>query len=79
MMNYAEGVCAEADNPEREPYNIFKNNCATFAEDVITQDESIEKPTIFLPTPVNVVEEYQKQGNARVVYNSETQETSLNQ
>lgn len=64
------------DNPQRKQYNIFTNNCATFAEDVITQDESVERPTIFLHTPNKTVEEYQESGNARVFYNSIIQETS---
>ena len=75
MMKYAEDVRAEANNPDRKPYNILKNNCATFAEDVIGQDESIEKPTIFIHTPVNTVEAYQENGNARVFYDSKTQNT----
>ena len=76
MQKYAEGVVSEANNPDRKPYNIFTNNCATFAEDVITQDKSIDKPTIVIHTPINTVEEYQKKGNTKIYYNSKTQETS---
>jgi len=76
MQTYAEGVVSEASNPNRTSYDIFTNNCATFAEDVITQDESVKKPTIFIHTPVNTVEEYQEEGHAKVYYNSKTQETS---
>ena len=76
MQTYAEGVVSEASNPNRTSYDIFTNNCATFAEDVITQDESVKKLTIFIHTPVNTVEEYQEEGHAKVYYNSKTQETS---
>ena len=78
MQLYAEGVVSEANNPNRKPYDIFTNNCATFAEDVIAQDESVDKPTIFIHTPINTVEKYQKNGNAKVFYDSKTQETSWN-
>lgn len=37
---------------------------------------SVKKPTIFIHTPVNTVEEYQEEGHAKVYYNSKTQETS---
>ena len=78
MKKYAEGVVSEASNPERTPYDIFSNNCATFAEDVVNQDESVKRPTIFIHTPVNTVEEYQENGYPRVFYNSQTQETQWN-
>lgn len=78
MQTYAEGAVSESNNPDRQPYDIFTNNCATFAEDVISQDESVKRPTIFIHTPVNTVKEYQEEGHTKVFYNSSTNETSWN-
>lgn len=76
MKRFAAGMVAEATNPEREPYDIITNNCATFAEEVIAQDESVNRPWIIVHTPRNTVEEYQEKGNTRVYYNSQTQQTT---
>ena len=76
MDSYAKDKIQENNDPQRKPYNIITNNCATFAEDVISQDEAIEKPWILIHTPINTVSEYQKNGNARINYNSKTDDTS---
>ena len=55
---------------------LTKWNMPTFAEDVILQDETIEKPWILIHTPINTVSEYQKNGNAKINYNSKTDDTS---
>lgn len=46
------------------------------AGDVISQDETIEKTWILIHTPINTVSEYQKNGNAKINYNSKTDDTS---
>lgn len=76
MDSYAKDKIQENNDPQRKPYNIITNNCATFAEDVILQDETIKKPWILIHTPINTVSEYQKNGNAKINYNSKTDDTS---
>ena len=46
MNDYAKGKMSENSDPNRKKYSITGNNCATFAEDVITQDKSVGKPNI---------------------------------
>ena len=74
MEAYAQAKLKESNpgNPDydkkRAPYTLSDNNCATFAEDVITQDKDVDKPGIMLHSPINTVEEYQEEGNAKVAY-----------
>ena len=77
MNDYAKSRMHENDNPDREDYSVLSNNCATFAEDVITQDKSVDKPFIIINSPINIVDEYQEEGNARVQYKSKTQTTTV--
>ena len=72
MNKYATDRIAENNDPNRTPYNFLYNNCATFAEDVINQDESVDKPWIVIHSPVNTVDEYQEEGNAAIYYDSKT-------
>lgn len=74
MEAYAQQKLKES-NPEykeydkkRAPYTLTGNNCATFAEDVVTQDKDVDKPSIWVHSPVNTVSEYQDEGNAKVTY-----------
>lgn len=74
MDSYAKKKLKET-NPEykeydknRKPYDLTNNNCGTFAEDVITQDKTVDKPSIYVKSPTNIVEEYQEEGNAKVTY-----------
>ncbi|KAB2908326.1 MAG: hypothetical protein F9K40_04430 [Kofleriaceae bacterium] len=74
MEAYAQKKLKES-NPEykeydkkRAPYTLTGNNCATFAEDVVTQDKDVDKPSIWMHSPVNTVSEYQDEGNAKVTY-----------
>lgn len=74
MEAYAQQKLKES-NPEykeydkkRDPYTLTGNNCATFAEDVVTQDKDVDKPSIWVHSPVNTVSEYQDEGNAKVTY-----------
>ena len=53
------------------------NNCGTFAEDVILQDPYVDKPWIVNTTPINIVDEYQEEGNAIVTYDPKTNKTTL--
>ncbi len=77
MNEYAKSKLFENGNQNREKYSITSNNCATFAENVITQDKSVDKPNIIIPSPINIVDEYQEEGNARVQYNSKTNTTIM--
>ena len=77
MNDYAKGKMSENSDPKRKKYSILSNNCATFAEDVITQDKSVDKPSSIINSPVNIVNEYQEEGNARVQYKAKTQTTTI--
>ncbi len=43
MKGYAEGKLKENSDPTRKEYSLMNNNCGTFAEDVIKQDEKVAK------------------------------------
>ena len=77
MNDYAKNKMKENDDPKRKKYSIINNNCATFAEDVITQDKNVDKPFTIIKSPVNIVSEYQEKGNARVQYKAKTQTTTI--
>jgi hypothetical protein len=73
MEAYAQAKLKESNpgpayDKKRDPYTLSGNNCATFAEDVITQDKDVDKPGVMFPSPVNTVSEYQEEGNAKVTY-----------
>lgn len=83
MNDYAQGKLNESDpnnpdyNKDREPYSLTGNNCGTFSCDVLKQDPEAQKkaPWIFIPTPDNMVEEYQD-NFPKVDYNPETKTTT---
>ena len=75
MDTYAKEMMKNNNNEERKPYNILTNNCATFVEDVISQDDEIDRPVVVIHTPNNTIEEYQEEDYDRIFYNSETQTT----
>ena len=85
MNNYANSKLMESNpsegntayNKNRKPYSLTEHNCGTFAADVINQDESVDAPRIFDPTPVNIVDEYQEEGNAVVNYNPNNNKTTI--
>jgi hypothetical protein len=77
MNDYAQSKKAENLDQNRKKYSITSNNCATFAEDVITQDKSVDKPISLIKSPVNIADEYQEEGNARVQYNAKTKTTTI--
>ena len=62
MKNYAETKMAENSNPDREKYSLTRNNCGTFASDVLNQDKNVKEklPVYLLPTPNNIVKKYQE-------------------
>lgn len=59
MNDYAKGKLNENSDQNRTPYNILTNNCGTFADDVVKQDNSVDAPTIIDPRPVSIINEYQ--------------------
>jgi len=63
MNDYAEGKMKENSDPDRKEYNLMNNNCGTFAEDVVGQDEEAteDAPTTIDPRPNSMVEEYQEE------------------
>ena len=77
MNDYAKSKMVENNAPERQKYSIISHNCATFTEDVITQDESVDKPSSIINSPANIVNEYQEESNARVQYKAKTQTTTM--
>lgn len=60
MNDYAQSKMKENNNPNREKYSLMNNNCGTFANDVVKQDEEVKKeaPTIIDPRPNSMIEEY---------------------
>lgn len=77
MKSYAEGKMAENTDPNRTEYSLNSNNCGTFARDVVSQDEDVDNPTIFNPTPKNIVDEYIEEGNAEVNYDPTKDKTTV--
>ena len=77
MNDYAKSKLDKNKDPERKTYSILSNNCATFAEDVINQDETVDKPIIIINSPINIVDEYQEEGNARIHYKAKTKTTTV--
>lgn len=77
MKTFSEQKIKENKNPKRKEYSITSNNCATFAEEVITQDETVDKPHIFINSPRNVVDEYIEEGSAKVEYDSKKETTVI--
>lgn len=73
MKSYAEGRMKENTNPDREEYSLTRNNCGTFACDVLNQDPKVKDkaPSIYDPRPNSMVKEYQGEFG-KVEYNSET-------
>jgi len=83
MDAYARKKLKES-NPEykeydkkRKSYDLLNNNCGTFAEAVVTQDKSVDKPSIYDTSPTNIVEEYQEEGNARVTFDPKKKKDKL--
>ena len=52
MNDYAAEKVKEKNNEDRTPYNILKNNCGTFADDVIRQDKTVSTPSYLVPSPI---------------------------
>ena len=77
MKQYAEKRIQDNKNPNREGYSFLNNNCANFAEDVITQDKRVNKPSRIINSPISIVHKYQSKGNARVQYNAKKHTTKI--
>ncbi len=77
MNDYAKGKLAENKDSDRETYSLSSNNCGTFAADCVNQDKTVDQPFIFNPTPTNIIEEYQEEGNAQVQYDPENKTTTI--
>ena len=84
MDSYAKSKLDESTfgnskyNKDRDPYDLFSNNCATFVADVINQDESVETPWfVTIKSPTNMVNEYQEEGHAKVQFNANTKTTTI--
>ena len=61
MNNYAIEKMNENSNPDRKEYSLLKNNCGTFAADVLKVDDEVKEkaPSIIDPRPNSMVEEFQ--------------------
>ena len=77
MKQYAEERIKDNENPDREGYSFLSNNCANFAEDVITKDKRINKPFRIINSPLNIVRKYQNKSDATVRYNAKRQTTII--
>ena len=78
MKGYAEGKLKENSDPTRKEYSLMNNNCGTFAEDVIKQDEKVAKeaPSTIVPRPNSMINKYQKEYQG-VHYDSKTGQTTI--
>ena len=65
MNNYAKEKMSENSNPDRKEYSLLKNNCGTFALDVLKVDDSVKgkAPSIIDPRPSSIVKELQDKFN----------------
>ena len=77
MKAYADEKLEENSDPDRKKYGLTSNNCGTFARDVIAQDEDVDNPSIWNPTPKNIVDEYIEEGNAEVNYDPKKNKTTV--
>jgi RHS repeat-associated protein len=77
MNDYAKSKLKENSDPDREEYSLSSNNCGTFAADCVNQDENVDAPWIVNPTPTNIVDEYQEEGNAKVTYDPKNKTTTI--
>jgi RHS repeat-associated protein len=77
MKTYAEGKLAENKDINRNAYSLSSNNCGTFARDVIAQDHEVDNPSVWLASPINIVNEYIEEGNAEVSYDPKTKKTKI--
>ena len=68
MVDYAENKIANNGNKNREPYTLLKNNCGHFAANCITQDKTINRPAIYDPRPVSIVDEFETEKNKKFIY-----------
>lgn len=58
---------------DREPYDVYDNNCGTFALDVIKADNDISTPTLVVnTTPNNIVDELHEEEYKKLTYDGET-------
>jgi hypothetical protein len=78
MNDYAQDRIKENSNPEREEYNLMNNNCGTFTNDVVKQDEEVseEAPTVIDPRPNSMIKEYQRKFQD-VEYDPEKEKTTV--
>ena len=62
MNNYAQSRIDRNVDIGRESYNIFENNCSTFAEEVLKQDKNVEDqiPASIINVPNRIVKKWQK-------------------
>ena len=71
MKDYATNKFNESNkgnngyNENRESYDLFNNNCGTFAADVVSQDPIVDKEMPFFvdPRPNSMIEEMQENFN----------------
>ena len=76
MNEYAQKKIKENNDPQRKEYSLFRNNCGTFAADVVNQDPKVneESPFIIDPAPTSIIKEFQDNFKS-VQYNSQTNKT----
>ena len=62
MNDYAQRKLQENSNLDRKEYSLIRNNCGTFAVDVLQQDEKLKNkiPLILDPRPNSIVKELQE-------------------
>ena len=72
-----ENIDSEYD-VDRDDYNLLRNNCGTFAMDVIKADDDIKAPWFVIDTsPNEIVKEFFDEDHKKVVYDSKTKTTKV--
>lgn len=63
---------------DREEYDLLRNNCGTFAMDVIKADEDVKAPWFVINTsPNQIVQEFFDEGHKKIKYDSKTKTTTI--
>lgn len=63
---------------DREQYDLWRNNCGTFAMDVIKADKEIKAPWFMINTsPNEIVEEFIEEGHKKIDYNAKMKTTKI--
>jgi RHS repeat-associated protein len=82
MYDYAEAQYKQSNpeydeyDPQRESYNLLRNQCGTFCLDVISQDDEIDRPWFINTSPINIGN-YLERSNISISYDPNERNTTI--